>query len=92
MSREEFMQKVRDKIDSLTSEFFTVQFIKRTTGELRKMRCRKGVKKYLKGGPPAYDFKEKNLIPVFDLDKEEYRSIPLENVVELHANGEILKI
>lgn len=90
-SRSEFLKKVKDKIDSLNGEFFTVMFIKRTTGELRKMVCRKGVKKYLKGGPPAYNFSEKNLVPVFDVEKGEYRSIPLENIVELHADGEVLK-
>ena len=36
-------------------EFVGVEFTKRTTGEVRQMNCRLGVKKHLKGGEQAYD-------------------------------------
>ncbi len=47
--------------------FFSVKFIKRTNGEIRDMVCRLDVKKYLRGGAPAYDFAEKNLVCVCDV-------------------------
>ena len=46
---------------------FTVEFIKRTTGELRKMNCRKGVRKGVNGRGRNFDPKSKGLIGVFDM-------------------------
>lgn len=31
-------------------KFFSVEFVKKTTGEIRRMTCRFGVTKYLHGG------------------------------------------
>ena len=67
---------------------FYVEFIKRTTGELRKMQCRLGVKKHLKGGSKAYDSAAKNLLTVFDMKAEGYRSIPLESIQCLTIGGQ----
>jgi hypothetical protein len=79
-----------DEIEKLTKrgEFFTVAFIKRTTGEERVMNCRTGVKKHLKGGSAAYNFKEKNLLSVYDVQAEGYRCIPVDAVTRLTINGE----
>jgi hypothetical protein len=49
---------------------FYVEFIKRSTGELRKMRCRFGVKKHLKGGTQNYEPREHDLLSVWDFDAE----------------------
>lgn len=72
-----------------TGQFFSVEFVKRTTGELRFMNCRTGVRKYVKGVGASYDFKEKNLVCVYDMVNKGYRTIPLENVlrVKLHGKG-----
>ncbi len=67
---------------------FHVEFIKRTTGELRKMQCRLGVKKHLKGGSKAYDSSAKNLLTVFDMQAKAYRSIPLEAIQRLTVGGQ----
>lgn len=67
---------------------FSVEFIKRTDGSLRKMVCRLGVKKHLKGGTKAYDAKKQNLLTVFDMEKGGYRSIPIEAVRSLSVNGQ----
>lgn len=64
-------------------DIFYVEYIKRTTGELRKMTCRKGVKKHLKGGQKAYSDKEYDLMTVFDMDKVGYRAINLREVTKL---------
>lgn len=67
---------------------FGVDFIKRTTGELRKMTARLGVKKHLKGGVAAYDAAAKDLIFVYDLTAEGYRTIALDAITELRIGGE----
>ncbi|MFT5548200.1 MAG: hypothetical protein ACI9CO_000114 [Candidatus Azotimanducaceae bacterium] len=69
-------------------KIFSVTFIKRTTGELREMRCRMGVKKHLKGGSKAYDAKAKNLLSVFDMEAKSYRSIPVEAIQKLSVGGQ----
>jgi len=67
---------------------FSVEFIKRSNGELRKMVCRLGVKKHLRGGDKAYDSKQHNLLTVFDMEKEGYRSIPVDAIQRLSVNGQ----
>jgi len=71
---------------------FSVTFIKRTTGELRRMNCRRGVKKYLAGGELGYNAKAKALLPVFDLQKGEYRMISCESIQELVFRGETYRV
>lgn len=66
---------------------FSVDFIKRTTGEQRHMLCRIGVKSHLKGGTKKFSDTEKNLLTVFDVQKNGYRSIPLENIIRVKING-----
>ena len=80
--------EAKEIIDKVKGEFFTVTFLKRSTGEERIMNCRKNVKKYLAGGERSYEFEEKNLIPVFDVQKMGYRCIPIENILKIKADGE----
>jgi hypothetical protein len=72
--------------------FFGVEFVKRTTGELRKMVCLGGVTKHLVGGSLAYDPKAKNLIGVWDSTvadrKKAYRMIAVEGIKTVNASGE----
>lgn len=67
--------------------FFSVEFIKRTTGERRLMNARYGVKSRLRGGPAAYDHASKKLVCVWDRHKEDYRTIPYEGMVRIRING-----
>ena len=69
-------------------KFFAVRFTKRTTGETREMSCRQGVKSHLSGGEPAYDFRAKGLIPVYDMQAAGYRSIPTEGITAVKIDGE----
>lgn len=69
-------------------QIFGVQFIKRSTGELRTMRARVGVRKALRGGVSAYNAASKNLLTVYDMDAKGYRSIPVENVRTLSVSGQ----
>ena len=82
-----------DIIMSIDSQFFTIEFIKKDNS-LRKMTCRKEVKKHLKGGSLKYNPSKFNLLPVYDLHKEGYRMINLTSLTSLTFKGnyyEILK-
>jgi len=72
------------------SQIFSVKFIKKD-GSLREMVCRLGVKKHLKGGELAYDAKSLGYLPVFDMQKEDYRMINTNTIVEIKINGQVYK-
>lgn len=59
---------------------FLVNFTKRTTGELRTMFAELNLDGRTAGGKAAYSFADKGLVPVFDLEKNGIRSIPLDAV------------
>ncbi len=75
-------------IRETNGRFFSVCFVKRTTGELREMHCRTGVKVHLSGGPAAYNFSDKGLVSVWDLKNEGYRTINIEGIQRVKMNGE----
>jgi len=88
-------QEIAAKVLAISHDdptIFSVTFIKRTNGELRKMVCRRGVTKHLHGGEAKYVFSEKTLLPVFDVEKMGYRSISAEAVQELKLHGETYQI
>lgn len=79
--------KALEWIHSTNGKIFAVRFTKRTTGEQREMICRLGVKSHLKGGSPAYDREAHKLICVFDMNKNDYRSIPTDGITEVKVDG-----
>ena len=74
-------------IRNSAGRIFAVEFVKRSDGSLRRGTFRLGVTSHLKGGDAAYNFREQNLISVFDMDKRAYRSIPIEGIVRLSLGG-----
>lgn len=72
---------------------FSCRFIKRTTGEERLMVCRLGVTKHLSNGEGeakqerAYDPIDKGLLPVWDMQKQAYRSISLDSILSIKIAG-----
>jgi|SRR6185312_6373621 len=73
---------------------FTVVFVKRTTGEVRRMNARFGyMPRYLAGGVLPYDPVRKGLRIVFDVSGNPtepdslpgYRAIPLDGIVSVRA-------
>ena len=78
-----------------TGKVFTVEFVKRTDNTLRRMNCRRGVTKGVKGVGLAYDPAEKNLLGVYDMqaiedgkdEKGAFRMINLETLKTLKMNG-----
>ena len=72
------------------NNIFSAQFVKKN-GDIRDMVCRLGVVKHLQGGELKYDAKARNLLPVFDMQKQAYRMINISTLRQLKINGEIYK-
>lgn len=68
------------------NKIFSVEFTKKD-GSLRKMVCRLGVKKHLKGGELGYDAEALNYLTVFDLQSEEYRTINVNTLKSITFEG-----
>jgi hypothetical protein len=66
-------------------QFFTVTFMKKN-GDMRKMNCRLGVTKHLKGGKSTTDHVPR-LMTVYDVKANGYRCINMETVREIKFNG-----
>jgi hypothetical protein len=75
------------EIQKAEGTFFHVEFVKKD-GSLRKMNCRLNVKKGVKGTGMSYDPIEKGLLPVFDLEKRNFRMINLKTVTALKIRKE----
>ncbi len=85
---QDIKSKVLSAIKNSDGKIFSVTFVKRTTGEIRTMTCRLGVTKHLKGGDKAYSPKDYDLVTVFDMQKQGYRSIPIDAILDLKIKGE----
>jgi len=66
---------------------FSVYFQK-SDGSMRKMVCRRGVRKHLRGGDLPYDPGSRLLIPVFELQIREYRMVNVASLVSFKVSGE----
>lgn len=75
----------QETIEATTGKFFRVLFTKKSTGELRVMNARLGVTRHLKGGSLAYNPVERNNLIVWDAQLRAYRTIALDNVVEVQC-------
>ena len=81
-----------DLIKGSKGKVFGVQFIKRSTGEVRNMSARTGVTKYITGEGLKFSPSKKNLIAVFDMNKQGYRMINLEGLTSLRINGNVMEV
>ena len=68
-----------DKLEASTG-FVTVTFIK-ADGSVRKMNCRMGVKKHLKGGTSTLDAAK--YVTVYDMAKASYRAINRDTIIDI---------
>lgn len=80
------LQEFYDRAQA-SNYIFHVKFVKRTTGELRKMLCRTGVKKGTVGGSMGYDPREHGLLPVYDMEAQGFRSIPIDALKQVSMEG-----
>lgn len=85
----ENFREVLAEIQKAENTFFHVEFIKKD-GSLRKMNCRLNVKKGVNGKGMAYNPIEKGLIPVWDLEKKNFRMINMKTVTKLVIKKEEL--
>ena len=69
-----------------SGRFFSVLFIK-ADGSLRSMNCRGGVRKFLKNADAAPRKTPDSVFVVFDVKAMEYRSIPMDRILTIRANG-----
>ena len=67
-------------------KIFSAVFTKKN-GEKRKMVCRQGVAKYVKGVGLKFKPEEKELIGVFDMHKKAYRFINAKTLEQLKIKG-----
>lgn len=67
---------------------FYVTFIKKD-GTERRMLCRRQVKKGIKGIGMAYKPEDYDLVTVFDMEKQAYRTINLNTITKICAQGEV---
>lgn len=75
---------LNDIIKSTNGRFFSVQFIKKN-GEVRDMVCRTGVTKFLKGSSKSGQ--DNNQVTVWDVVNKGYRTVTLDRVKKIKANG-----
>ena len=78
-------------IKATKGKFFTVTFTKKD-GTTRVMNVRLGVKAYLKGGELPYDPEPKGLIPVYDMNKQEYRMINTNTITNIKIGNKEFKV
>lgn len=78
-------------IEFLTAEtqgrIFSAYFRKKD-GSMRNIVARRGVHSYLRGGELPYDPSAHQLLTVFDVQKRDYRTIGLDNLVSFNIGGE----
>jgi hypothetical protein len=74
------------KILNTKGQIFTASFIKKN-GSYRDMNCRLGVVKERTGKGMSYKPLQRLLLPVFDMQKKEYRMINLNTVYYLVIGG-----
>jgi hypothetical protein len=88
VTREQLVQLIKETNGSI----FTVLYEKvRSNGEIRKVNCRLNVTKHLKGTGKAAS-PEAQVITVYDLQKQGYRSLGIEGLIEAQIHGEVYKI
>ena len=74
------------KIAINSNRIFRVDFITKKDSSNRIMICRGGVKKGVKGKGLNYDPKKYNNAIVFDMEKDDFRTIPIDKVHALIYN------
>ena len=80
IDREEAIKIIKDS----KGKIFGVSFVKRSTGELRHMTARLGVKKGVTGEGLKYDPESRQLMTVYDMQKRGHRMVNTETLSRLN--------
>ena len=83
IARDKAIQMIKDS----KGRIFGVSFIKRTTGELRHMSARRGVRKDVNGEGLHYDPESKQLLTVYDMNKKGHRMLNTDTLYRLSLKG-----
>lgn len=88
------IEKARAAIEEVgaSGKVFGVWFVKRTTGEMRHMTARLGVKKGVKGVGHKFDPRSRNLVGVYEMkgaDESGFKFISLERVVQIKQGDKV---
>lgn len=78
-------RKLSGDLLATNGKFVTVTFLKKD-GTVRKMNCRLGVTKYLKGGESTLDAEQ--YVTVFDVAKGAYRAINRDTIIDISGVSE----
>jgi len=79
-------QTAKQYIYKTNGKIFSAVFTKKD-GEKRKMVCRRGVAKYVKGIGLKFKPEERDLIGVFDMHKTAYRFINIKTLEQIKVKG-----
>lgn len=81
-------QRAREFLWNETEGRIFSAYFRKKDGTMRDMVCRRGVKRYLRGGDLPYDAKARNKLPVFDMSAKDYRMVNLDTLVSFNVGGE----
>lgn len=90
MTKQQKIQEARELIQKTRGKIFSATFVKKDNTR-RRMVARLGVTRHLQGGKRAYDPDKYNLVPVFDMENQGYRSINLETIEEFRCGREVVR-
>ena len=85
-------QALKNHLHNGDGRVFSAAYTKRSDGTERVANGRFNVTKHLKGGEPAYNRAEKNLLCYYDTNSKGYRSIPLDGLKWVQVDGERLVV
>ena len=80
-------QNIKSFFQGLNGKFVGVKFIK-ADGSVRRMNCRVGVEKYLKGGKSWHQkVNNRQYVSVFDVKAMDYRLINVNTIISIRSQG-----
>ena len=82
------LTQMKQFVEWTNGRFFTIVFTKKN-GQIRKMNCRLGVKKYLKNGANSSSHIEK-YITVYDMQARGYRNVNLARVHSIRCGMDFI--
>lgn len=88
MTKEQKIKRARELIQKTRGKIFSATFVKKDNTR-RRMVARLGVRSQLRGGKRAYDPAQYNLVCVYDMEAQDYRSINLETIEEVRVAREV---
>ena len=80
-------KKALEKLYESAGRIFYAEFVKKD-GSLRRMTARLGVRKGVTGKGMRYNPLERGLLPVFDMDKSDWRMVNLNTLQRLSVDHE----